>query len=237
MHNVEVSTEWGNVSGTEACIRIIGTLRSSLIELQNGIAYAQSDVARTNLANGQSTINEWCVTWTTEEMGQAIHAPMHRSLTHNAPIGMQPLAEWFGAKVVPVETGVAIIGCAPAIADAVLQGWSQREARIHIPRRISTYRTHCDHETDARLSSPSAGHDLTWMIATGGQVHPTAVAAALFDVLGESPTAESVCGLNPCVHAFEQMIQVTAPAHLRQRMHMGPGADGSILVDGRNHRV
>ena len=68
-------------------------------------------------------------------------------------------------------------------------------------------------------------------------MHPTAVAAALFDVLGEYPTAESVCGLNPRVHAFEQMIQVTIPAHLRQRMHMGPGADGSIPVDGRNHRV
>ena len=124
IHNVEVSTEWENVGGTEACIRVIGTLRSSLIELQNSIACAQSDVARTNLATGLSTINEWCVTWTNEEMGQAIHAPMHRSLTHNALIGMQPLAERFGAKAVPVETGVAIIGCAPAMADAVLQGWS-----------------------------------------------------------------------------------------------------------------
>ena len=68
-------------------------------------------------------------------------------------------------------------------------------------------------------------------------MHPTAAARALFDILGEYPTAESVCGLNPQVHAFEQMIQVTAPAHLRQRMLMGPGADGSVLVDGRNHRA
>ena len=162
---------------------------------------------------------------------------MHRNLTHNALIGMQPLAERFGAKVVPVETGVAIIGCAPAIADAVLQGWPQHEAKIHLQRRISTYRTHCDHETDVRLPSPSAGHDLTRIIATGGQVHPSAVAAALFDVLGEYPTAESVCALNPGVHAFGQMVQVTIPAHLRQRMLMGPGADGSTLIDGRNHRV
>ena len=237
IHNVEVRTAWGNDSGTEMRIRVIGDLRDSLIELQNSIAHAQSGLARTNFATGQNTAKEWCVAWTNEELGQAVHAPMHRSLTHSALIGMQPLAERFGAKAIPVETGVAIIGCAPAIADAVLQGWPQHEARIHLPRRSSTYRTHCDHETDARLSSPSAGHDLTWIIATGGQVHPTTVAAALFDVLGEFPTAESVCALNPGVHAFEQMIQVTAPAQFRQRMHMGPGADGSILIDGRNHRV
>ena len=181
--------------------------------------------------------SEWCVTWTNAETGQAIHVPMHRNLTHIALTGIQPLAERFGAKAVPVETGVAIIGCAPAIADAVLQGWSQHEARIHILRRISTYLTHREHEADARLSSPSAGYDLTWMIATGGQVHPTAAARALFDILGEYPAAESVCGLNPHVRAFEQMIQVTDPTHLRQRMLMGPGADGPILVDGRNHRV
>ena len=237
IHNIEVSSEWGSAGGAEACIRTIDTLRSSLVEIQTNIACTQSGLARINPISGRNTSSEWCVTWTNEETGQAIHVPMHRSLAHNALIGIQPLAERFGAKAVPVETGVAIIGCAPAIADAVLQGWPQHEARIHIPRRISTYRTHCDHETDARLSSPSAGHDLTWMIATGGQVHPTAVAGALFDVLGEYPTAECVCGLNPRVHAFEQMIQVTVPAHLRQRMLMGPGADGSILVGGRNHRV
>ena len=70
-------------------------------------------------------------------------------------------------------------------------------------------------------------------------MHPSTVAVALFDVPGEYPTAESVCALNPGpgTQAFEQMIQVTVPAHLRQRMLMGPGADGSILIDGRNYRV
>ena len=162
---------------------------------------------------------------------------MHKNQTHNALLGMQTLADRFGAKAVPVETGVAIIGCAPAIADAVLQGWPQPAGRIHLPRRISTYRTHCDHEADVRLSSPSAGHDLIWIAATGGQVHLSAVAVALFDVLGEYPTAESVCTLNPGTQAFEHMVQVTVPAHLRQRMLMGPGADGSILIEGRNYRV
>ena len=237
IHNIEISSEWGGADGAEACNRAVNTRKNSLVELQNCIACNQSGPTRINPLNVRNINSEWCVTWTNEETGQAIHVPMHRNFTQNALIGIQPLAERFGAKAVPVETGVAIIGCAPAIADAVLQGWSQHEARIHIPRRISTYLTHREHEADARLSSPSAGHDLTWMIATGGQVHPTAAARALFDILGEYPTAESVCGLNPQVHAFEQMIQVTVPAHLRQRMLMGPGADGSVLVDGRNHRA
>ena len=100
-----------------------------------------------------------------------------------------------------------------------------------------TYRTHCDYETDVRLSSPSAGHDLNWITATGGQVHPSAVAVALFDVLGEYPTAQAVYALNPGTQEFEQLVQVTVPAHLRQRKHMRPGAGGSVLIDRRNHRV
>ena len=237
IHSVEISAGWGRVGGEEACNRAVDTLRTSLVELQNFTADSQPSPTRVNHHNMRNIGDEWCVTWTNEEMGQAIHVPMHRNLTHIALTGIQPLAERFGATAVPVETGIAIVGCAPAIADAVLQGWSQHEARIHVPRRISTYPTHREHEVDARLSSPAAGHDLTWMIATGGQVHPMAIARALFDILGEYPSAESVCGLNPHVRAFEQVIQVTVPTHLRQRMLMGPGADGSILVDGRNHRV
>ena len=162
---------------------------------------------------------------------------MNKNQTYNAPMGMQLLADRFGAKAVPVETGVAIIGCAPAIADAVLQGWPQPEGRIHLPRRLSTYSTHSDHETDVRLSSPSAGHDLTWMAATGGQMHPSVIAAVLFEVLGAYPATESMCALNPGMQTFEQLIQTTVPAHLRQRMLMGPAADGSILVGERNRRV
>ena len=231
VHNIEISAQQGRVDGEEASNRAINALRTSLAELQNAIVCNQSDPARVNPPSMRHNNSEWCVTWTKEEMGQAIHVPMHRNLTHSALTGVQPLAERFGAKAVPVETGVAIIGCAPAVADAVLQGWTHHEAGIHIARRVLTYPTHREHEVDIRLSSPSAGHDLTWMIATAGQVHPTAVANALLDILGEYPTAESVCGLNPHVRAFEQMIQVTVPAHLRQRMLMGPGADGSILVE------
>ena len=175
IHNIEISFQQGRVDGEEASNRAINFLKTALAELQNVIACNQSDPARVNPPCMRHNNSEWCVTWTKEETGQAIHVPMHRNLTHAALIGIQPLAEQFGAKAVPVETGVAIIGCAPAIADAVLQGWSQHEAGIHIPRRVLTYPTHREHEVDIRLSSPSAGHDLTWMIATGGQVHPTAV--------------------------------------------------------------
>ena len=166
-----------------------------------------------------------------------MHATMHKNQSYNALLGMQPLVDRFSAKAVPVETGVAIIGRAPAIADAVLQRWRQPAGRIHLLRRVSTCGTHCDHETDVRLSSPSAGHDLTWIAATGGRAHPSTIAVALFDVLGECPTTESMRALNPGTQAFEQMIQATVPAHLRQRMLMGPGADGSICIDGRNYRV
>ena len=236
VHNIEIRAEWGGNRSPDLSARAIRELKGEIIDLQNSMAEIQTETVRTNLTRGQTIAYEWCVAWTNEELGQAVHAPMHKNQTYNAPLGMQPLADRFGAKAVPVETGVAIIGCAPAIADAVLQGLPQPAGRTHLPRRVSTYRTHCDHEMDVRLSSPSAGHDLSWIAATGGQVHPSTIAVALFDVLGEYPTTESVCS-HPGTQAFEQMIQVTAPAHLRQRMLMGPGADGSIFIDGRNYRV
>ena len=70
------------------------------------------------------------------------------------------------------------------------------------------------------------------MVAIGGQIHPAEVARALFWVLGEQPTAESVCGLHPDTNQFSQMVQVTVPAHLRQLMAMGPAAEGALLVSG-----
>ena len=59
-----------------------------------------------------------------------------------------------------IETGVAIIGCAPAVADAVLPGCSLQETGIQVPRRILTYLTHREHEADIRLSSPSRSDPL-----------------------------------------------------------------------------
>ena len=203
----------------------------------NDVNYNQTGNAGGRIPCIGHNAGEWCIAWSQEEMDHAIHVPMPRHLAYTALLGIQPIAMRFGAKAVPVETGVAIIGCAPAVAEAVLQGCAQQETGIHVPRRILTYPTHREHEVDIRLSSPSAGHDLTWMIATGGQVHPSTVANALRDVLGEYPTAEAVCGLNPHTREFEQMIQVTVPAHLRQRMLMGPGAEGRIFVEGRSHRV
>ena len=163
---------------------------------------------------------------------------MNKNRTYNALMGMQPLADRFGAKAVPVETGVAIIGCAPAIADAVLQGWPQPEGRIHLPRGLSTYRTHSDHETDVRLSSPSAGHDLTWMAATGGQIRtPVSNRHGALRGAGEYPATESVCTFNPGTQTSGHMVQITVLARLRQRVLMGPGADGSILIGERICRV
>ena len=121
LHNVEIRTQWGGDRRTDMSTRVIRDLRDVIIDLQNSIGEVQSDAMRANLANGQAIANEWCVVWTNEELSQAVHAPMHKNQTHNALIGMQPLAKRFGARVVPVETGVAIIGCAPAIADAVLR--------------------------------------------------------------------------------------------------------------------
>ena len=232
VHNVEIRAEWGGAERSEPGARAIRDINDEIIDLQNSIAGVQTEAIILDLTSGRANVSEWCVAWTNGELGQAVHAPMNKNQTYNALLGMQPLADRFGAKAVPVETGVAIIGCAPAIANAVLQGWPQPTGRIHLPRRISTCRTHSDHETDVRLSSPSAGHDLTWIAATGGQIHPSTIATVLYDVLGEYPTTESACALNPGTQA-EQMIQVTVPAHLRQRMLMGPGADGATYINRR----
>ena len=126
VHTIEISVQRGRADGSESCDRAINALKAALAEVHNSTACNQADTARENLPCIRHNDGEWCITWTQEEMEQAIHVPMPRHLTHTALLGIQPLAERFGAKAVPVETGVAIIGCAPAIADAVLQGCSQQ---------------------------------------------------------------------------------------------------------------
>ena len=237
IHQIEIRSGQYGVGTTEECSRAVIVLKSEITDIQNDNAANQTRATIIDLANGHAIPSEWCVAWTKDEINQAVHVPMNRNQTYNALMGMQRLADRFGAKAVPVDTGVAVIGCAPAVVDAVLQGWPQHEGRTHQPRRISTYITHSHLESDVRLSAPAAGHDLAWMIATEGQVHPTAVAMAMREVLGEFPAVEPVCAFNPMKRMFEQMVQTTVPTHLRQRMLMGPGAEGSILVGERRCRV
>ena len=224
----------GNRGATSGAL---GLLKAEINEIQNENVADLNRATMMGIVNGRATPNEWCVAWTSDEINQAVHIPMNRNQTYKALSGMQGLAERCGAKAVPVDTGVAVIGCAPAVIDAVLQGWPQPEGRIHQPRRISTFITHSPLESDIRLAAPAAGHDLTWMVATEGQIHPDTVARVLREVLGEFPTVEPVCAHNPAKQVFEQMVQITVPVHLRQRMLMGPGAEGSILVGERRCRI
>ena len=95
LHNIEIRTEWGGDRRPDLSARVIRDLSGEIIDLQNSIAEIQSDAVRTNLTRGQTIANEWRVAWTNEELSQAVHAPMHKNRTHNALIGMQPLADRF----------------------------------------------------------------------------------------------------------------------------------------------
>ena len=145
LHSIEIRAAWGGVEASEAGVSVINGL-DAIITLQNNITGAQTDAVITYLSSGRAIASEWCVAWTSEELGQAVHAPMGKNRMYNAFMGMQPLADRFGAKASPVETGVAVIGCAPAIADAVLQGWPQPEGtaetfHVRIERTATTKRT------------------------------------------------------------------------------------------------
>ena len=206
IHQIETrGGQYGHGTTGEAS-GAVNALKREINDIQNDNAAGQTRTSIMDLADGRATPSEWCVAWTKDEIDQAVHVPMNKNQTYHALMGMQRLADRFGAKAVPIDTGVAVIGCAPAIVDAVLQGWPQPEGRIHQPRRISTYITQSHLERDIRLAAPAAGHDLTWVIATEGQMHPTAVARALSEVLGEFPAVEPVCAYNPEKRTFEQMI-------------------------------
>ena len=182
---------------------------------------------------------EWCVTWGPDEMGQVVHIPINVSTddTYTAFKNMQSIADHCGAKVVPIESGIAIIGLAPAVAEVVIQRWPRAGNGIHQPRRFFTYRAHGTTEADIRFASPASGHDLMWMVATGGQIYFDRVAQALLDVLGEYPTTDMVCALHPETQTFEPMVQVSVPNHLRNLMIMGPAAEAFIQVGSYRCKV
>ena len=82
----------------------------------------------------------------------------------------------------PTTSGVAILGLGPALAEGVLSRWRDGEKGIHQPRRLQIYPTSEEGRSYGRLGAPAAGHDLTWLVATRGQLTPRAVAYALRDV-------------------------------------------------------
>ena len=93
----------------------IHALKREICDLQNNNSAGQTRTSIMSLADGRGTPSEWCVAWTKDEIDQAVHVPMNRNQTYSALMGMQRLADRFGAKAVPIDTGVAVIGCAPAI--------------------------------------------------------------------------------------------------------------------------
>ena len=145
-YTTQIRAEWGGVGRSESGARAIRGSNDEIIDLQSSIAGAHAEAVVADLISGRDIASEWCLAWKNEELGQAVHAPMGKNRMYNAFMGMQPLADRFGAKASPVETGVAVIGCAPAIADAVLQGWPQPEGtaetfHVRIERTATTKRT------------------------------------------------------------------------------------------------
>ena len=109
IHQIEIrSGHYGDgATGEES--RAVNALKSEITDIQNDNAASQTRATIIDLANGHAIPSEWCVAWTKDEINQAVHVPMNRNQTYNALMGMQRLADRFGAKAVPVDTGVAVI--------------------------------------------------------------------------------------------------------------------------------
>ena len=218
-------------------------VQQELVAVHNAARQEHSTVRIGAFVAGEEAYDEaggeWYVTWSPDEMGQVVHIPINISTgdTYTALKNMQSMADHCGAKVVPIESGVAIIGLATAVAEVVIQRWPHSGNGIHQPRRFITYRAHGTTEADIRFASPASGHDLMWMVATGGQIHLDRVAQALRNVLGEYPTTDMVCALHPETQAFEPMVQVSVPNHLRNLMIMGPAAEAFIQIGAHRCKV
>ena len=178
-----------NADTRARAFQIIAALRSDLAQIHNSARIGQDVDHVQALVDNMHLFDQWCVSWNSEELRQAVHVPLAANEVYNAIGNTQRIAGLVGAQVVPIETGLAILGLPPTTADAVLRYCAREGSRLHQPRTLQTYDTHLATSADIRLSAPAAGHDLTWMVATGGQIHPSEVARALFWILGEQPTA------------------------------------------------
>ena len=230
------ATAWGHVAAgildrlRDACDTFDFNLRQAHRGTLDQAADAGEEVVR---ALGERTSGEpapWCVTWSPGELVGAVHVPVDTDGTCAAVADLGPAARCYGAKAVVLPSGIALIGLAPGLAEAALRRRCAAERGLHCPRRLAAHEAPLRGAADVRLVEPTAGHDLTWMVVTQGQIPPAQVARAVRGVLGEAPVAVAVNGYHPNRDTFEQMVQVTVPAHLERGMRLGPAAAGELLV-------
>ncbi len=188
----------------------------------------------------------WATCAALDDLAGAVIFPASRHSICAIAAHWQQAAARFGGRVFATSTGIAMTGAPPAVAQTWIDEHAHRTPAYHSPMRILAYdpgdgapregsrsTTPAVQRWDFWLTTPSAGHDLLWLVHSVGQHSLADVGHALFTVLGEATANSAVRAWHPRRQRSSDMIQVSVPAHLRRRMQLGPGADGQIRVGGR----
>ena len=88
-----------------------------------------------------------------------------------------------------------------------------------------------------RFVPPAEGHDLTWLVATGGQLAPERVGAAVQALAGCPVYATLVEAHHPDLGDYAPMVLVCLAAGREAAAQQWAGADAGLHVAGRRWRV
>ncbi len=222
-----------------------------------GTCPAQAGVVRTALqalkdfASLEATPTHWITAVSASDLPGAILYPVSAAAMCTVAARWQKTAAQLGGRAVATPAGLGLLNVPPAVAQVCLEAVPHRDPALAAPMRLTGHvastsgdppQPHHSSDTspsprsplhlDFTLTPPTAGHDLLWLVATGGQHTAHSVARAATDGLGATVAAAEENAWNPLSRAFEQMVLLTIPGHTRDAMERGPGAQRTLLVDG-----
>ena len=157
-----------------------------------------------------------CIVWSSRDLDGAIHIPAPPASCPAMVAALRPPLEALGGKPAMVAGGVAVLGVLPALADATLesagiQEWTRAAfppRRLHFATGNAGYGQGCG---QFRLSQPGEGHELTWLVHTGGQWSEARVGAALQGALGRAVFVTAVEARVPGGDTYDDMLMVRLP--------------------------
>ena len=222
-----------------------------------GTCPAQAGTARNALqelrafASREATPTHWITAVCAGDLPGAVIYPVGSSAMCTVSALWQKTAAQMGGRVVATAAGLGLVNVPPAIAQVCLDAYPCRDPALTAPMRLTGHIATISDDPpqpdqpnggplpptrplrlDFTLTQPTAGHDLLWLVATGGQHTAHDVSRAASECLGTAVAAAEERAWNPLSRAFEQMVLLTIPGHTRDAMERGPGAQRTLSVDG-----
>jgi hypothetical protein len=212
-------------------------IHSVVVHGPTALAAAGELVRRLGTGTGGFDGGRYMAAWTMQMHRDGVLLALPRGAIPAVVEGVRYMAATFLVSVMIVGGMVILGGVTLATVDPILEGTTAGRwlGGVHLPVRLlwEPEDRERPHEAWIRLAAADRGHDLQWLIDTGGDLEAYQVARALGDQIGAMVTAAPVNAMHPDTEEFSDMVAVRTSTDRAATVRAMVASGTALLVEGR----